>query len=216
MLRILLCSDRDLRAELRGSVIGRQGIELFRASTLAEARLLASTLGCQLILVDRDMPDLLGFLSQLRQESATRARSVAVVTRGGYRTEDLALLESGANAILRLPPDATWTERLGKLLNVPQRLESRVPVKFAVSVQPEQPGYAVNLSSGGMLLVTGAPLGVHEEITFRFDLPDGSQVQGRGRVARQAAAGSYGVEFTHVSDEHLTRIKQYLRSARLE
>jgi CheY-like chemotaxis protein len=215
MLRILLCSPADMRAELAGSVIGRQGIELYRATEMKDIRLLASTLGCQLILVDQDLPDLPGFLAQLRKDDTTRNRSVAVVTRGGFRSDDLELLQSGANAILRLPPDQTWTERLGKLLTVPVRQEARVPVRFAVSFMPEQPGFAVNLSSGGMLLATGAPLSVHEEIGFRFELPDGTRVAGQGRVVRQAAEGAYGVEFTEVPDDARTAIRAYLRTAHL-
>jgi CheY-like chemotaxis protein len=215
MLRILLCSPTDMRAELAGSVIGRQGIELYRATEMKDIRLLVSTLGCQLILVDQDVPDLPAFLGQLRQDEATRSRSVAVVTRGGFRADDLELLQSGANAILRLPPDETWTERLSRLLTVPVRQEARIPVHFAVSFMPEQPGFAVNLSSGGMLLATAAPLAMHQEIDFRFELPDGSRVKGQGRVVRQAAAGSYGVEFTDVPDDDRTAIRQYLRTAHL-
>jgi CheY-like chemotaxis protein len=215
MLRILLCSPTDMRPELAGSVIGRQGIELYRAETMKDIRLLSSTLGCQLILVDHELPDLVAFLGQLRQEEATRNRSVAVVTRGRFQADDLELLQSGANAILRLPPDETWTERLGKLLTVPVRQEARVPVKFAVSFKPEQPGYALNLSSGGMLLATGAPLAMHEELDFRFELPEWGHIQGRGRVVRQAAAGSYGVEFTEMASDQRDAVKQYLRSARL-
>lgn len=215
MLRILLCSELDLRGELRASVIGRQGIDVYRANGPEEARLLASSLGAQLILVDRDLPHAVSLIQKLREEPTTRTRSVAVLARGDLEPGEIELLAAGANAILRLPPDDTWPERLRRLLNVPLREEARVPVDLVVDMHARGPGSLVNLSVRGLLVETESPLPLHEELSFRFELPDGGWVEGRGRVVREAPPNGWGIEFVALSDAHRKAIQDYLRSARV-
>lgn len=215
MLRILLCSEFDLRGELARSVIGRQGIDVYRANRLEDARLLASTLGAQLILVDRDHPTAASFIRKVREDPTTRSRSLAVLARGDFQPDEIELLEAGANAILRLPPDDTWPERLSRLLNVPLRQEARVPVDLVVDLQGQGVGSLVNLSSSGLLVETDRPLALGGEVDFRFELPDGTRVAGRGRVVREASPNGWGIDFVSVSDAHRTAIQQYLRQSRV-
>lgn len=215
MLRILLCSELDLRGELRASVIGRQGIDVYRANGPDEARLLVSSLGAQLILVDRDLPHAASLIEKLREDPTTRTRSLAVLARGELEPGEIELLAAGANAILRLPPDDTWPERLRRLLNVPLREEARVPVDLAVDMRSRGPGALVNLSLGGLLVETESPLPLLDELSFRFELPDGTWVEGRGRVVREAPPNGWGIEFVALSDAHRKAIHDYLRSARV-
>lgn len=215
MLRILLCSELDLRGELKASVIGRQGIDVYRANGPGEARLLASTLGAQMILVDRDLPHAASLIQKLREDPTTRTRSLAVLARGDLEPGEIELLAAGANAILRLPPDDSWPERLRRLLNVPLREETRVPVDLVVDMRSRGPGTLVNLSLGGLLVETESPLPLFEELSFRFELPDGRWVEGRGRVVREAPPDGWGIEFVALSDAHRKAIQDYLRSARV-
>lgn len=216
MLRVLVCSEDDLRPELAGTIVGRQGIEVYRAQRLQDVRLLASTLGPQVILVDRDFPEARGFIEALRKEPATQNRSLAVLARGEMDPSEMDLLEAGANAILRLPPDDGWNERLSRLLSVPARHQARLVVRIAVDTEPECAGAILNLSVGGMLLATHKSLRVNDELGFRFRLPDGTTVTGRGRVAREAAPTGFGVEFVSVDEAGREAIGQFLRSSRLE
>ena len=124
MLRALVCSEHDLRPELSETLIGREGIEVYRVRTLGDARLVSTSLGVQVILVDRDLPAASEFIRQLRREPATRDRSIAVLARGESRGTDPQLRDAGANAILHLPPDEDWDRRFSKLLTVPARQET--------------------------------------------------------------------------------------------
>ncbi len=214
MLRVLVCSTRDLANPLKGTFIGRQGIETFRADKMNDVRLLASTLGPQLILVDGEMPSAASFVQGLRQEPATRHRSVAVLLRGG--ADEKALLAAGANVALSWPPDGTFDGRLSRLMTVPARLEARLTVDLAVSTQPDCAATVVNLSLGGMLLQSRTRLSVGDEMGFRLPLPDGEVVSGRARVAREARPGAYGVEFTDLPDDGRAAIGQFLRSIRMD
>lgn len=215
MLRILVCSERDLRPDLAPTLIGRQNIEVYRAEKFEDARLLGSSLGARAILVDRDLPDARAFIERLREDPATQRRSIAVLARGVMRDEELELITAGANAILRLPPDAGWDERLSKLLTVQARQLARLVVRIEVAMHPESAAAILNLSAGGMLLATPHVLKINDELGFRFKLPDGSLVSGRGRVAREAPPTGYGVEFVSIDGEGKDSVLEYLRSARL-
>ncbi|HET7291230.1 MAG TPA: PilZ domain-containing protein [Vicinamibacteria bacterium] len=213
MLRVLICSERDLRPELGGTLIGRQRIEVYRAGRFEDALLLSGSLDPRVVFVDRDLPRAAAFIRRLREAAATRARSIAVLAQGEMREGELELLQAGANTIFRLPPDAGWDERLQRLLAVPARHEARLVVRLEVATHPECAGAILNLSANGMLLATHHKLRVSDELGFRFRVPHGTTVEGRGRVAREAPPTGYGVEFLSVSAPEA--IGEYLRSARV-
>jgi CheY-like chemotaxis protein len=214
MLRILLCAETDARIDLRPTIVGRTGIEVFRAAKVEEVKLLASTLDPQLVMLDRDFPKALTFLAFLRKEPVTRKRSIAILARGSALPVEEALLGAGANALFRLPPDAGWDDRLSRLLRVPGRQEARLDVHIAVDTAPETAAEILNLSASGLFLATRAALSVGQDLTFRFTLPDGTRVEGRGRIARENRPVGYGIEFRQLRDEHREAIRQFLRSNR--
>jgi CheY-like chemotaxis protein len=215
MLRILICSESDLRPALASTVIGRQRIDVFRADGLPALRLLSATLDPRVILLDRDFAGVQTLVEELRADPATRQRSIAVLARGAERPLERQLVKSGANAVLRLPPDAGWDERMSRLLTVPPRYATRLPVELDVETQPSGGGTVVNLSDAGMLLATRQTLQPQDEVSFRFRLPDGTTVAGKGRVARVAAPVGYGMQFTDLPGTGREAIGQFLRSARL-
>jgi len=216
MPSVLICSHhKDLMNDLAPTLLGRDGIDRFRASRLEDATLLAKTTRPALVLLDRDLPKVREFLETFREEPATRNGSIAILAYGDIEPLELELLELGANAILRLPPDFGWEERLSKLLKVPLRQESRLPVQMTVHTEADGQAsvtHALNLSVNGMLVESTAPLTLFQDISFRFKLPDGSHVAGRGRVVRQAAPNQYGLEFVKLEHESKDAIDDYVRS----
>jgi CheY-like chemotaxis protein len=215
VLRVLICSKRDLRPDLAATLIGREGIEVYRVEKFADAKLVGSSLGVQVILMDRDLPNAAAFIRQLRQEPATRDRSIAILSRGAKPEHDQEYLAAGANAILRMPPDRAWDERFSKLLTVPVRQQARMLIHIDVGIEPEYPAAILNLSPGGMLLATHRTLRKGDEIMFRFSLPDKTMIVGRGRVAREALPTGYGVEFIDLGPGEKQAVGDFLRSARL-
>jgi len=216
MLRVLICSRRDLRPELAETLIGRQGIEVYRVEKMADARLVGPSLGVQVILVDREFPDAAAFIRQLRKEPATRDRSIAVLSRRPPQDSGQELLAAGANAVLRLPPDATWDERFSKLLTVPVRQQARLPVHIKLPTELASEAAVLNLSPGGMLVFTHHPLKVGDEFKFRLPVSEGTIVIGRGRVTRDARPAGFGVEFVELEGDGKEAVMNFLRSARLD
>lgn len=209
-LRVLICSPRDVRPELAQTIIGRQGIEVYRVAKFADAKLVASSLGVQVILVDRDFPDASGFIRKLRAEPGTRARSIAVLTRTASKESDL--VAAGANGVFRVPPDSTWDDRFLKLLKVPVRQQARLVIHIQAEGEPEYPAAILNLSPGGMFLATHHTLRKGDGLSFRFTLPDRTAVSGRGRVAREAPPQGVGVEFLELDGEGKDVVQDFLHS----
>ena len=215
MQRVLICSKHDLRPALTGTVIGRGGLEVYRVEKFADVRLVGSSLGVQVILVDSESPGAADFVRRLRQEPATRDRSIAVLSRSALRGGDDELLSAGANEVFHLPAEAGWDERFSKLLSVPVRQQARIVAHIEVTTEPEGPAAILNLSSGGMFIVTHKVLRVGDELNFRFTLPGKTTVKGRGRVAREVPGTGFGVEFAALDGEGKQVVSAFLRSARV-
>lgn len=221
MLRVIICSSEDLSADLAGTFVGRSGVDRFKATGLQEVRTLARAVGPQLILVDRDMPGVQRLIADLRAEPATQHRSLAVLARGYFQPVEIDLLDAGANAILRLPPDAGWDDRLQRLLRVASRQEVRLPIQLAIEAVtgPEAYGEAAaqtrNVSANGLLLETSLRLKLGQHLSLAFELEGGAHVAGRGRVVREAGAGQFGVEFVDLDETGREAIRWLVRSTRL-
>jgi CheY-like chemotaxis protein len=162
------------------------------------------------------MPRVEELVQQLRADDATRSLSIAIVARGDFEPSEVALIESGANAVLRLPVDEAWDRRLLKLMSVPMRREARFPVHIRISDplghHGDAVGLALNLSVHGMLVEAHAPLGVHDRLAFAFRLreDDWEKVSGRGHVVRQAAPAQFGVEFEQLDYAGAARIQHFV------
>jgi hypothetical protein len=222
MLRVIICSDLDLSGELRLTVVGRGTIDRFQSTRLEEIRRLSSAISPQAILVDRDLADASGLIEALRKEPATRHRSIAVLARGKPQPLEQALITAGANAVLRLPPDRDWDQRLARLLDVAGRQDTRLEVQFAVDARKsgdetdgDSSAQALNISLTGMRLQTTLPLAIGQEILFRLQLP-GQEVVGRGRVARAAGRNTFGVRFLNLDEPSQRSIRDHVRAVELE
>jgi CheY-like chemotaxis protein len=201
---------------MHDTLLERGGIELHLAATAKEALRLAVTVRPDLALVDRDLPQARRLVKGLRE--ACRL-SIAVIARGDFDPEEQELLEAGANAVLRLPADPDWDERLARLVDVAPRQSVRAPVSVDFEATPAGTvervwGHLVNLSVTGMLLECAAPLDVGVDVDFSFRLPPaGAPVVGCGRVVRRAAPGRFGVEFRGLQGDAGERLQRYVTSA---
>jgi hypothetical protein len=217
MTTILICSHRILEEDLRPTCLWRDGVVRHRAARADEARALVQSLRPRLAVVDRDLPGSVELVAGLRRETSTRRLSVAVVVRGEFSPLEVALLEAGANAILRFPAGPAWDERLTRLIEVPARREGRFGVSFDVVAYAGVDGgsgraVALNLSVNGILLECPFPLATGDELGMRFVLPDGKEVVAQGVVVREAKAGQFGIEFRGLLPEAQDRVRRFVES----
>jgi hypothetical protein len=117
------------------------------------------------------------------------------------------VLGAGANAALRRPLDRFVLESwLAKLLDVPQRVQTRVPVHVQVVGTPRSApnghfyGLTRNVSVHGMLLASPVKIDT-DDLDLEIDLPEPEgRVRVLGRVVREAPDVGwpyigYGIEF---------------------
>jgi hypothetical protein len=216
VIRALVCASNGLEAEFQGTMLSRAEVELHYASTLAEARLLALAVQPHLVVVDRDLEEAEKLVATLRQEPPTRSCSIVGIARGDFEVKDAELLEAGANALLRLPAEPDWDERLRRLVSVPGRRDVRLPVRLeVVGTWGQQPilALALNLSLHGMLAEAQSGLEVGDELSVRFDLPTSdSPISGIGRVVRKASLSRIGLEFLELRGESPQALGAFLAS----
>jgi DNA-binding response OmpR family regulator len=211
----LICTQADFSAELADTLLWRNGFERHLASRLEDARTMAIAARPDIVLVDGELPRADALLAQLRSDPATRNLSLVVIARGDFGPAEVALLEAGANAILRLPPGPEWDERLTRLMQVPARKEARFPVQFAIEATVG-PGLsiaalAVNVSLHGILMESNIAVSVGDELALLLWLPDGAdEFTGAGRVVRQATAKQYGVEFQRLDGDGPERVLRFV------
>ena len=184
-----------------------------RASGRQLLRDIASA-GARLVVLGPRLPDmdLAEAVHRIRTSPAIRQVSVlALLTAEEPETLDRAVLEAGANAVLRRPLERELLERwLAKLLVVPRRVQVRIPVQGQVVGTPRGPeaahfyGLTRNLSMNGMLLASPVRLPASPDLDLEFMVPGLSpRLQALGRVVREAPEVDwpymgYGVEFIFV------------------
>jgi PilZ domain len=155
-------------------------------------------------------------VSGLRHDPATHTVSIVAIGSDELGGSDLELLQCGANAILHLPSDPDWDDRLYRLIHVPVRRSTRfgVHVEVDAGFGPEGgslQGQAFNLSVNGMLIAVDRPLRVGDDLHFAFLLPPHPEaIEGTGTVTRLAGARHYGLELTHVKGDGRQRIRAFV------
>jgi DNA-binding response OmpR family regulator len=218
MVSVLICTHSELEKDLGHTMLWRQDVDRQVVTRLEEALMMAVAARPSIVVVDRDLPWAGRLVTALRGEPSTRGLSIAVVARGDFDPGEVELLESGANAILRLPMEFESEERLERLINVPARKEARFPVSFHVDTYAARAGraesaLALNLSQSGMLMEATNGLQVGEPIDMQFPLgQEPPPVHTRGRVVRVAAPSQYGIEFTDVDADVSTRIRHFIET----
>jgi hypothetical protein len=217
MVSVLICTHSNLDKDLGHTLLWRQDVERHVVSRLEEAQMMALAAHPSLVVVDRDLPWAGRLVTALREDTSTRNLSIVVVARGDFDPGEVELLESGANAILRLPLEFEGDERLERLLHVPVRKEARFSVSFRVDTYSSdagpEPALALNLSQSGMLMEATNTLSVGAPIEMQFPLgEEPPPVHTRARVVRVAAPTQYGIEFTDVDADVSTRIRQFIET----
>jgi CheY-like chemotaxis protein len=164
----------------------------------------------RLVVLGMKLPDLTleETIKRIRQGPATGRVSVLVLIPASepVGTEGV-VLGAGANAALRRPLDRFVLESwLAKLLDVPQRVQTRLPVHVQVVGTPRRTpnghfyGLTRNLSVHGMLLASPVKID-SEDLDLEIDLPEPEgRIRVLARVVREAPDVGwpyigYGIEF---------------------
>ncbi len=208
----VICSSASLEGELAHTFLWRRDFVRRYASSLEEARRMTHTDRPTVVVVDRDLPWGERLVTVLRREPATRDLVIVVLARGAVHSAEAAMVDAGADAVLRLPAGPGWDEDFARLVGLPLRRERRFAVQLRVDAQVADELVAatiLNVSVHGMLIQSNVPLEVGREIEFAFRLPEQSGlITGSGRVARAATPTQFGVEVLVIDPEDRERIRK--------
>ena len=215
MALALIASPRDLDEELSRTVLGRHGFERQLATVAEQAHALVLARQPDVVLVDVYLAGAVELVARLRDGDSTRALSIVALAGTSADPREVPMLKAGANAVLRLPADAGWDERLMRYVTVPTRKATRFPVSFRVSAGPAAvPASGLNVSTHGLLLETWAELQLMQDVELLFRLGSESPLlRARGRVVRRGAPRQFGVEFIELDDPVRRAIEHFVRAA---
>ena len=170
----------------------------------------------RLVVLGPRLPDLelTEAVRRIRSSPVTRGISVLVlVPAADPPGVEAAAIAAGANAALRRPLDRGVLESwIAKLLAVPRRIETRIPVQGQVVGTPRPAalhfcGLTRNVSLNGMLLASPVKLGPSPDLDLEFSVSGvGHRLRAIGRVVREAPEVGwpylgYGVEFLFMPPE---------------
>jgi CheY-like chemotaxis protein len=212
----LICTESALEADLGETLLWRGGIERHVVGSAADGLSAARAWRPDIVVIERDLPEALRLITEIRGDPQARRASLVVVARADFEPIEVELLEAGANAILRLPATAEWDTRLARLVAVPARREVRLPVEFELETS-SGPGIqtaaasALNLSVSGVLIETDFELRLGDDLDLRFTLPDrAAAISGCGHVVRQAGRCRYGIEFYGLEGDGVALVREYV------
>ena len=222
MPRVLIAAPPDLIAELDRSILRRSGVERVLALHPEHAfEAIRTSRPDMVILGETEGADTCALLRRLRADEATRAVSLAVISRKPpTQNEEAALRRAGANVVLtgEMVPEMS-EESIDMLLDVPLRREAKVPVRFVVwsHVGPDNApvfGQSVNVSVRGLLLDTPEPVEIGSKLELTFRLPgDPEEIRAVGKVVREHPPKDgklVGVEFLILRDNGRDRIRAWI------
>jgi PAS domain S-box-containing protein len=222
---VVVISPVDLSGDLGLTVLWRSNVQRVMVSTVEAAIDVARVRSATMFVVGgMDPAATAACLRRLRENAVTRSSALAAVCRLEDLEKEDALRASGANVVLLTPVDPeVWDGRLDRLLRVPRRRSTRIPVRLTVwsrrSADPEPlEGVMLNVSANGMLLETSEPLPVGARFDLSFRLPrDTADVQAIGRTVREVTetpSPRAGVEFVVLRGDGRDRIGAFVEGRR--
>jgi DNA-binding response OmpR family regulator len=221
ILKALLVSKDDLATETLTQVLAHFGVAVDRSSAadVAVARLEEEHF--DQVIVDFDDPGTASLVleSNRRQARPQQVNPAVTVALLREASQIRAILGAGAHFILVKPithDQAQATLRAAtSLLKRERRQSFRVPVQAPVSIRTEEAqhieGILLDVSSGGMDVLSAKPLASAALAHFSFDLPDCNvQVEGDAEVAWSSANGQTGLRFLDMDPRMREQLGEWL------
>ena len=219
-LLALLVSTDDSVADVLGRVLPACGIAMERFSDLASAVSHLQQQKFDAIIVDFDEPEsaseVVEETRRLNPENppvtvaliAEKAKARNLLTLGAHFVLYKPATEDSARAGLRA---------LTALLRRERRRAYRVPVQAPVEItlpdNRKTEGILLDLSETGMDVLTAEPQTAGAMLQVKFQLPNGTELDGYGQVAWANPNGQNGVHFIDLDDTIKSRLQVWLQAA---
>lgn len=217
--KFLLASESKSFLKRNTSLLQRREIQLFTVTSGEEALKLHGECQFDLILTDLELEDMDGFTlcSQIRQREVTKTIPIIVTchkTPGNLEK----VTQSGATEMLIKPIDPfELVGAIEQCTNLKMIRHKRVELDVKVMLKAndiEVSCDSYDISSTGILLMTGVDLALGMRITCHFTLPDSYPIVADGEIIRAMSTlmrkSLYGIKFIHLSPSNRAAINEYV------
>lgn len=226
---VLLADDGESFLELERSFFANVEVRILTARDGRGALQLVEEERPDLVLIDENMPELMGHevCRAIKGDDRLKDTPVVIVTAATSAEAVDACMSAGCDGYLVKPVNKNAVLQISeRLLNTRQRRRARMLVKIAhaklgMSASPDFFfGYTIDISDGGMLLESREGLAPGDELDLEFFIPgQGDKVAVGARVVRildGSAEEGVGVELVDVPEPVRDRIRRYVQRLGIE
>lgn len=222
MKKILLVDDVKLFLSMEKTFLTRQNLQIFTATSGAEAIELHRREDFDVILLDLYMPEMNGdeVCKKIRSDSTLNKVSIIMVTTSSKKEDIDLCIASGANDYITKPIDAAeLLKKVGKYVDIPHRQKiralSRIEIK-AHSGNRSFLAHTVNISVNGMLIESADKMNVSDVVEASLIIPGSfSSINVAGTVVRKVDNGPeqlpyYGIRLLNLTEKDREIIENYI------
>jgi uncharacterized protein (TIGR02266 family) len=222
---VLLVDDVNVFLQLECMFLQRKGFKIFTARNGREALRIARQERPDIILLDLILPDISGVecCKQIKSDPDLKSIPIIIVTTSGGEEDRARCIEAGCDGYLTKPiKQMELLERVQKALNFRIRAEKRLPistpVRYTTEEGSEERGITLNISQGGMFVVTQHPPSSGTKITLDFQLKgiaqpfhlSGEAVWNTQGMPKGAITPGFGLRFTDIPDAKRAELGIYV------
>ena len=221
ILQALLVSKDDPTAETLVQVLAEYGIAVVRSNTADVAAPRLTEERFDAVIVDFDVPETASLMLESCRRLVGPDRNPPVtIALLPDATQIRAILGAGAHFIFVKPvsrEQAQTTLRAATALLKRERRQSvRIDVQASVSIRTQEAtieGIALDLSSGGMDVLSAKPLSSAARVRISFELPnEAAAIEADAEVVWSTPNGQTGLRFLDMDDSTREKLDAWLKA----
>lgn len=216
--KILIVDNLKDMIEREKTILNRVSFEIFTASTGHEALSVHKRHQVDLMLLSLDLPDMSGdkLCSSIREDSCLRQVSIIITCSKDPDCIERAT-RCGANTHITKPfHSSELTEKVTKLLSIPQRQSYRVLIRISIKGNFANESFfcsSHDISSSGIMIESDRRLAKGALLSCSFFLPGYGQIVADGEIMRtdnSADTPRYGIRFRYLDSEYKKGIDSFI------
>lgn len=200
------------------TILNRESFEIFTASTGHEALSLHKAHRMDLMVVSLELPDMSGDMlcASIRKDPDLREVSVIITCSNNAHCIERAT-HCGANAHITKPfHSSLLTEKVTKLLSIPQRQSYRVLLRISIKGDTGNASFfcsSIDISTSGLMIETDRKLSKGDRLSCSFFLPGYGHIACDGEIVRKMNSADmprYGIQFRNLDRECQDGIEAFI------
>lgn len=219
MKKILIVDDIRTYIDQEKGILGRADFRIFTATSGEEALKIHKAEKVDLIIADLNMPGIGGdkLCSLIRNDEELKQVSFIIVCAGG-KSDMERYSRCKANSYITKPvTPAGLLEKVGQLLDIPERKSYRVLLKVTVTGKSLNDSFfcsSQNISTSGLLIETERALEKGDKISCSFFLPNAERIVADAEVVRIVRKSNhtlqYGVRYVNIGPSYKAAIEGFV------